>query len=132
MRRTPRLTTLCALSAALVVGLTATLSGSSASAAPTVAAKKLTVNKSYRMPSTGSVKIVGHGFGHGHGMSQNRAKGAEGEGLIWKQILVFYYPATRLSTARRRISELNSANKTCYTVVHSRTHLRVKPRLGQQ
>src|SRR3546814_613275 len=76
MRRTPLLTTFCALSAALIVGLTATLSGGYASAAPTVAAKKLTVNKSYRMPSTGSVKLVGHGFGHGHGMSQYGAEGA--------------------------------------------------------
>src|SRR3546814_18840774 len=49
MRRTPLLTTFCALSAALIVGLTATLSGGYARAAPTVAAKKLTVNKSYQI-----------------------------------------------------------------------------------
>ncbi|NYG60286.1 SpoIID/LytB domain protein [Nocardioides daedukensis] len=126
MRRTPLLTTFCALSAALIVGLTATLSGGSASAAPTVAAKKLTVNKSYRMPSTGSVKLVGHGFGHGHGMSQYGAEGAAREGLSWKQILGFYYPGTSLSTAKGRISVLISANTTRYTVVQARSHLRVK------
>ena len=47
---------------------------------------------------SGSFTIRGAGWGHGWGMSQYGAYGAARKGLSWKQILAFYYRATRLST----------------------------------
>jgi stage II sporulation protein D len=52
--------------------------------------------KSTRFLMTGSLSMVGSGFGHGVGMSQYGAKFLAGQGYAYSQILLFYYPGTNL------------------------------------
>jgi stage II sporulation protein D len=52
--------------------------------------------KSTRFSMTGSLSVVGSGFGHGVGMSQYGAKFLSGQGYAYSQILLFYYPGTNL------------------------------------
>jgi stage II sporulation protein D len=52
--------------------------------------------KSTRFSMTGSLSMVGSGFGHGVGMSQYGAKSLAGQGYAYSQILGFYYPGTAL------------------------------------
>jgi stage II sporulation protein D len=52
--------------------------------------------KSTRFSMTGSLSMVGSGFGHGVGMSQYGAKFLASEGYAYSQILLFYYPGTNL------------------------------------
>jgi len=51
------------------------------------------VNQSYPVPASRVMTLHGHGFGHGHGMSQYGAYGAAKQGLTYRQIIGFYYPA---------------------------------------
>ncbi|MCI8633145.1 MAG: SpoIID/LytB domain-containing protein [Lachnospiraceae bacterium] len=44
-----------------------------------------------------SVKICGGGYGHGVGMSQNGVKGMIDAGYTYEQILLHYYPETKLT-----------------------------------
>ncbi len=44
-----------------------------------------------------SVKICGGGYGHGVGMSQNGVKGMVDAGYTYEQILLHYYPETKLT-----------------------------------
>lgn len=53
------------------------------------------------MPSGGTLKLTGHGFGHGHGMSQSGAQGAAKKGLSASKILAFYYPEPTPGQRRR-------------------------------
>jgi SpoIID/LytB domain protein len=48
--------------------------------------------------STGSLAIVGHGFGHGRGMGQYGALGYANDGWSYQQILGHYYGGTTPST----------------------------------
>jgi stage II sporulation protein D len=52
--------------------------------------------KSTRFSMTGSLSMVGNGFGHGVGMSQYGAKFLSGQGYAYSQILLFYYPGASL------------------------------------
>lgn len=52
--------------------------------------------KSTSFSMTGSLSMVGSGFGHGVGMSQYGAKFMSGQGYVYSQILGFYYPGTAL------------------------------------
>jgi stage II sporulation protein D len=52
--------------------------------------------KSTRFSMTGSLSMIGSGFGHGVGMSQYGAKSLASEGYAYSQILLFYYPGTNL------------------------------------
>jgi stage II sporulation protein D len=52
--------------------------------------------KSTRFSMTGSLSMVGSGFGHGVGMSQYGAKFLSGQGYAYSQILLFYYSGTNL------------------------------------
>lgn len=48
-------------------------------------------------PSGGTITITGAGWGHGRGMSQYGAYGAAKKGLVYSEILSFYYPGTSLT-----------------------------------
>jgi stage II sporulation protein D len=52
----------------------------------------------YPRPADQSVTLAGHGYGHGHGMSQWGAYGAARSGLLWSDIMRFYYPGTVQTT----------------------------------
>jgi stage II sporulation protein D len=52
--------------------------------------------KSTKFSMTGSLTMVGSGFGHGVGMSQYGAKHLSGQGYAYSQILGFYYPGAAL------------------------------------
>jgi stage II sporulation protein D len=52
--------------------------------------------KSTKFSMTGSLTMVGSGFGHGVGMSQYGAKYLSEGGYAYSQILGFYYPGTAL------------------------------------
>lgn len=52
--------------------------------------------KSTKFSMTGSLTMLGSGFGHGVGMSQYGAKFLSGQGYAYSQILGFYYPGTAL------------------------------------
>ena len=62
-------------------------------AAPAAAAEEV-----YSFPSSGSLQVLGKGFGHGHGMSQYGAKGRGEAGQSWTTITNFYYPGTTVGT----------------------------------
>lgn len=51
-----------------------------------------------QIPSGGSFRLDGRGYGHGWGMSQYGAYGAARQGLSWRQIVGFYYPGTTISS----------------------------------
>ena len=77
-------------------------------AAPAQASRE--VSESYTVPSGGTLKLTGHGFGHGHGMSQYGAQGAAKKGLTASRILAFYYPGTAAGTSTEMIRVLVSAD----------------------
>src|SRR5688572_4720951 len=76
-----------ALATALIAGSIAFV------AAPAAAADEV-----YSFPSSGSLQVLGKGFGHGHGMSQYGAKGRGEAGQSWTTITNFYYPGTTVAT----------------------------------
>ncbi|HSN44464.1 MAG TPA: SpoIID/LytB domain-containing protein, partial [Propionibacteriaceae bacterium] len=52
----------------------------------------------YPRPASGTLTLVGRGYGHGRGMSQYGAMSAALRGQTWQQIINFYYPnTTRIS-----------------------------------
>lgn len=52
-------------------------------------------------PGPSSLTLEGRGYGHGRGMSQYGAQGAAAQhGKNYRQILRFYYPGTRVASAR--------------------------------
>ncbi|WP_242680599.1 SpoIID/LytB domain-containing protein [Nocardioides sp. IC4_145] len=48
--------------------------------------------RTWEVPRSATITVVGHGYGHGHGMSQWGAEGAARQGRTHRQILRFYYP----------------------------------------
>ena len=63
-----------------------------------VAAPAAAADEVYSFPSSGSLQVLGKGFGHGHGMSQYGAKGRGEAGQSWTTITNFYYPGTTVAT----------------------------------
>lgn len=52
----------------------------------------------FSFPASGSLDVLGKGFGHGHGMSQYGAKSRGEAGQSWTTITDFYYPGTSVDT----------------------------------
>lgn len=84
----PRSTRSNRLTRSLAVALSVTLLGL-ATGTPAVHA----VEASTR-PADGVFHLEGRGYGHGRGLSQWGAYGAADAGLVWTDILAFYYPGT--------------------------------------
>ncbi|MFC5679550.1 SpoIID/LytB domain-containing protein [Aeromicrobium endophyticum] len=73
---------------------------STASSASSVSSASTTPAASDRVtvPASGSITVMGHGYGHGIGMSQYGAQGAARAGVAYAGILATYYPGTTLAT----------------------------------
>ncbi|WP_372734560.1 SpoIID/LytB domain-containing protein [Nocardioides sp.] len=80
----------------------------------------------WAVPSSASIRIDGHGYGHGHGMSQHGAQGAAIEGLSHKKILKFYYPGTKIGSAKGRLAVLITADTSKDVLVAANKSLRLK------
>ena len=73
-----------------------------------------------------TVTIRGHGYGHGRGLSQYGAERAARQGRSHRQILGFYYPRTRIGTARGGIRILITGDTGADLVVRDRSRLRAR------
>ena len=93
------------------VGVSVLLAAVAASLVAAPAGASRAVSQSYTVPSGGTLKLSGHGFGHGHGMSQYGAQGAAKQGLTASKILSFYYPGTTSGKATGQIRVLISADR---------------------
>lgn len=103
----------------------AATAGTTAGSAP-IARGAVTVDQRFEMPSTGSLRISGHGYGHGRGMSQYGAQGAARLGRSWKQIVAFYYPGTTLDSTSRRLRVLISGDTSRDVLVKARSGLQLQ------
>lgn len=89
---------------------------------------RVSVDQTYPVPASGKLTVRGHGYGHGHGLSQHGAQGAALKGLSHQQILAFYYPGTKLATAKHKLRVLVTADTTSDLVVEARKGLRLRDR----
>ncbi len=76
-------------------------------------------------PSSGVWTVDGRGNGHGHGLSQYGARGAAMAGLSAPRIVAFYYPGTRLVTARPQAMRVRITDQGSATTVRAAGGLRV-------
>lgn len=103
--------------------------GVSGGVVPVLTATAASAGESYPVPSSGTFRLSGLGFGHGIGMSQFGAEGMGRLGKSYRQILRFYYPGTKFDkvssrrTIRVLLSGVNRSDSSGTSVV-------VKPRKG--
>jgi stage II sporulation protein D len=109
----------------LLIAAAAAVSLSSAALA-TIMAPAASAAQTYVVPTTGDLKVFGHGFGHGRGMSQYGAQGAALAGRTATQILSFYYPGTTTTAASGSIRVWISGDTTSNINVKPSRGLRVR------
>jgi stage II sporulation protein D len=83
-------------------------------------------DRDVRRAAIDSVTVKGRGYGHGHGLSQYGAQRAALLGRSYRQIVGFYYPGTRWSTAGGKVKVLITADTSADVVVGPRSGLKVK------
>jgi stage II sporulation protein D len=87
--------TVAALVGALLPGLAAVVA-----TPPAQAVQARSVTESYAVPSSGTLKLSGLGYGHGIGMSQFGAEGMGELGKSYRQIMKFYFPGTSFAQTK--------------------------------
>lgn len=75
------------------------------------------------LPATGTLTVLGKGFGHGRGMSQYGAAAAASKGRTWQQITSFYYTGAAVTDASTTTLRVGLADTIG-------TGLRVRPTAG--